>query len=196
MRNAHCILCIIFKSNQFIPIWLFRFFISLNQFYIDRMKIIMKKEYHRFLFINTKRRLLTNIILLSRYLTFCFSSIFLVHTDELLSAQHCTFSHEGEKAWFLQFGRNGSYLAGYVKCGIRKINSLLKRTTNVLLCYHNYYYYHGQYYYKYQLSSSSPLLLLLSLYYYMRNFCNLIGLEQWCFSLILNTYMSKLQTFL
>ena len=81
-------------------------------------------------------RLLTNIILLSRYLTFCFSSIFLVHTDELFSAQHCTFSHEGEKAWFLQFGRKCSYLAGYVKCGIRKINSLLKRTTNVLLCYH------------------------------------------------------------
>ena len=27
------------------------------------------------------------------------------------------------------------------------------------------------------------------LYYYMRNFWNLIGLEQWYFSLILNTYM-------
>ena len=25
---------------------------------------------------------------------------------------------------------------------------------------------------------------LLSLYYYIRNFCNLIGLEQWYFSLI------------
>jgi len=33
------------------------------------------------------------------------------------------------------------------------------------------------------------------LYYYMRNFCNLIGLEQWYFSLIWNTYMWKLQTF-
>ena len=34
----------------------------------------------------------------------------------------------------------------------------------------------------------------LNLYYYMRNFCNLIGLEQWYFSLIWNTYMWKLQT--
>ena len=33
------------------------------------------------------------------------------------------------------------------------------------------------------------------LYYYMRNFCNLIGLEQLYFSLIWNTYMWKLQTF-
>ena len=33
------------------------------------------------------------------------------------------------------------------------------------------------------------------LYYYMRNFCNLIGLERWYFSLIWNTYMWKLQTF-
>ena len=33
------------------------------------------------------------------------------------------------------------------------------------------------------------------LYYYMRNFCNLIGLEQWYFSLIWNTYMWKLQPF-
>ena len=33
------------------------------------------------------------------------------------------------------------------------------------------------------------------LYYYMRNFCNLIGLEQWDFSLIWNTYMWKLPTF-
>ena len=33
------------------------------------------------------------------------------------------------------------------------------------------------------------------LYFYMRNFCNLIGLEQWYFSLIWNTYMWKLQTF-
>ena len=32
-----------------------------------------------------------------------------------------------------------------------------------------------------------------ALYYYMRNFCNLIGLEQWYFSLIWNTYMWKLQ---
>ena len=31
------------------------------------------------------------------------------------------------------------------------------------------------------------------LYYYMRNFCNLIGLDHWCFSLIWNTYMWKLQ---
>ena len=35
----------------------------------------------------------------------------------------------------------------------------------------------------------------LSLYHYVRNFCNLIGLEQWYFSLIWNTYMWKLQTF-
>ena len=28
-----------------------------------------------------------------------------------------------------------------------------------------------------------------SLYYYIRNFCNLIGLEKWYFSLIWNTYM-------
>ena len=33
-----------------------------------------------------------------------------------------------------------------------------------------------------------------NLYYNMRNFCNLIGLEQWYFSLIWNTYMWKLQT--
>ena len=33
------------------------------------------------------------------------------------------------------------------------------------------------------------------LYYYMRNFCNLIGLEQRYFSLIWNTYMWKLQPF-
>ena len=33
------------------------------------------------------------------------------------------------------------------------------------------------------------------LYYYMTNFCNLIGLEQWYFSLIWNTYMWKLQPF-
>ena len=33
------------------------------------------------------------------------------------------------------------------------------------------------------------------LYYYMRNFCKLIGLEQWYFSLIWNIYMWKLQTF-
>ena len=31
------------------------------------------------------------------------------------------------------------------------------------------------------------------LYYYMRNFCKLIALERWYFSLIWNTYMSKLQ---
>ena len=34
------------------------------------------------------------------------------------------------------------------------------------------------------------------LYYYMINLCNLIGLEQWYFSLIWNAYMWKLQTFL
>ena len=33
------------------------------------------------------------------------------------------------------------------------------------------------------------------LYYYMRNFCNLIGLEQWYFCLLWNTYKWKLQTF-
>ena len=33
------------------------------------------------------------------------------------------------------------------------------------------------------------------LYYCIRNFCNLIGLEQWYFRLIWNTYMWKLQTF-
>ena len=32
-------------------------------------------------------------------------------------------------------------------------------------------------------------------WFVMRNFCNLIGLEQWYFSLIWNTYMWKLQTF-
>ena len=31
--------------------------------------------------------------------------------------------------------------------------------------------------------------------YYMRNFCNLIGLEQWYFSLIWNTHRWKLQPF-
>ena len=39
------------------------------------------------------------------------------------------------------------------------------------------------------------LVVLGELYYYMRNFCNLIGLEQWYFSLIWNTYTWKLQTF-
>ena len=39
------------------------------------------------------------------------------------------------------------------------------------------------------------LLYFIPLYYYVRNFCNLIGWEQWYFSLILNTYMWKLQTF-
>ena len=37
------------------------------------------------------------------------------------------------------------------------------------------------------------LMILHLLYCYMRNFCNLIGLEQWYFSLIWNTYMWKLQ---
>ena len=35
----------------------------------------------------------------------------------------------------------------------------------------------------------------LQLYYYMRNFCSLMGLEQWYFSLIWETYMWKLQPF-
>ena len=49
---------------------------------------------------------------------------------------------------------------------------------------------------KVQLPSEWPNLLLIgTLYYYMRNFCNLIGLEQWYFSLIWNTYMWKLQPF-
>ena len=40
------------------------------------------------------------------------------------------------------------------------------------------------------------LIGLVKLYNYMKNFCNLIGLKQWYFSvLILNTYMWKLQTF-
>ena len=37
--------------------------------------------------------------------------------------------------------------------------------------------------------------VLATLYYYIRNFCILIGLEQWYFTLIWNTYMWKLQTF-
>ena len=32
-----------------------------------------------------------------------------------------------------------------------------------------------------------------SIYYYIRNFCKLIGLEQWYFSLIWNTYLWKLR---
>ena len=40
-----------------------------------------------------------------------------------------------------------------------------------------------------------PKRKLALLYHYMRNFCNLIGLERWYFSLIWNTYMWKLQTF-
>ena len=43
------------------------------------------------------------------------------------------------------------------------------------------------------LISPSKIILFEKLYYYMRNYCNLIGLEQWYFSLI--TYMWKLQTF-
>ena len=35
---------------------------------------------------------------------------------------------------------------------------------------------------------------LLQVLYYMRNFCDLIGLEQWYFSLIWNSYLWKLQT--
>ena len=65
----------------------FSFF--LINFYVNRLKmiIIIKKEYHRFSSINNKR-LLTNIISLSRYLAFSFSSICLVCTDELLAALH------------------------------------------------------------------------------------------------------------
>ena len=37
--------------------------------------------------------------------------------------------------------------------------------------------------------------VLFSRYYYMRNFCDLIGQERWYFSLIWNTYIWKLQTF-
>ena len=37
------------------------------------------------------------------------------------------------------------------------------------------------------------IITILLLYYYMRNFCKLIGLEQWYFSLIWITYMWKLQ---
>ena len=44
-------------------------------------------------------------------------------------------------------------------------------------------------------SKLSNSCVLYTLYYYLRNFCNLIGLEQWYFSLIWNTYMWKLQTF-
>ena len=32
------------------------------------------------------------------------------------------------------------------------------------------------------------------LYHFMRNFCNLIGLEQWYFSLFWNVYKWKLET--
>ena len=51
-----------------------------------------------------------------------------------------------------------------------------------------------------QISHESYFLVELngkfvSVYYYMGNFCNLIGLEQWYFNLIWNTYMWKLQTF-
>ena len=38
-------------------------------------------------------------------------------------------------------------------------------------------------------------IIIVILYYYMKIFCNLIGLEQWYFSLIWNSYMWKLQTF-
>ena len=33
------------------------------------------------------------------------------------------------------------------------------------------------------------MLLSIYLYYYLRNFCNLIGVEQWYFSLILLEYL-------
>ena len=42
--------------------------------------------------------------------------------------------------------------------------------------------------------TSHTVVQLDALYHYMRNFCNLLGLEQWYFSLIWNTYMWKLQT--
>ena len=49
------------------------------------------------------------------------------------------------------------------------------------------------------ISAPAPLNTVESwlqlLYYDMRNFCNLIGLEQWYFSLIWNNHMWKLQTF-
>ena len=37
--------------------------------------------------------------------------------------------------------------------------------------------------------------MLLILYYYKRNFYNLIGLEQWYFNSIWNTYMYMWKTF-
>ena len=43
-----------------------------------------------------------------------------------------------------------------------------------------------------KIDSYSPLKVL---YYHTKNYYNLIGLEQWYFSLIWNTYMWKLQTF-
>ena len=39
------------------------------------------------------------------------------------------------------------------------------------------------------------LIQFLFLYYYMTNFCNLIGLEQWYFSLIWITYMWNYKPF-
>ena len=45
-------------------------------------------------------------------------------------------------------------------------------------------------------STDLQFIKLQYLYYYMRNFCTLIGLEQWYFRLIWNTYLWKLQTIL
>ena len=41
----------------------------------------------------------------------------------------------------------------------------------------------------------NPIKLQKFLIYYIRSFCNLIGLDQWYFTLIWDTYMWKLQTF-
>ena len=49
--------------------------------------------------------------------------------------------------------------------------------------------------YTYTRSIQKQLIKYDTLYYYMRNFCNLIGLEPWYFSLIWNTYMWKLPPF-
>ena len=46
-----------------------------------------------------------------------------------------------------------------------------------------------------KLHDAHYIVKLQCLYYYMKNFCNLIGLEQWYFSLVWNTYMWKLQNF-
>ena len=45
-------------------------------------------------------------------------------------------------------------------------------------------------------SEKNRNILLCYLYYYMKNFCNLIGLEQWYFSLIWNTLHVKITNLL